>query len=92
MGYSLGAHGLRVGKDAKGRSYTSVSIPGTGISNRTYTKSLRNKGQGSYTSATQLKSQTPRSQMSGRVVGEVFAYVLAAVSLYFAISFLLHLL
>jgi cell division septation protein DedD len=36
LGYSLGVRGLRVGTDAKGRSYTAASIPGTGIYNRTY--------------------------------------------------------
>lgn len=37
VGYSIGARGFRVGKDAKGRSYTAASIPGTGLYNRTYT-------------------------------------------------------
>src|ERR1700730_11896261 len=36
MGFSLGARGFRVGKDAHGRNYTQVSIPGTGIYNRQY--------------------------------------------------------
>lgn len=36
VGYSFGGRGFRVGKDAKGRSYTAASIPGTGIYNRTY--------------------------------------------------------
>jgi hypothetical protein len=36
VGYSVGARGFRVGKDAKGRSYTAASIPGTGLYNRTY--------------------------------------------------------
>jgi len=34
--YSAGVRGFRVGKDAKGRSYTAASIPGTGIYNRQY--------------------------------------------------------
>ncbi len=37
-GFSLGVRGFRVGKDAQGRNYTQVSIPGTGIYNRQYFK------------------------------------------------------
>lgn len=92
IGYSVGGRGLRIGKDAKGRSYTNVSIPGTGLSNRTYTKSVGSNGQGSYTSRIQPSSQTTPSRVNGRVVGQVFAYGLAAVLLYVAISFLLHVL
>jgi hypothetical protein len=36
IGYSAGVRGFRVGKDAKGRTYTAASIPGTGLYNRTY--------------------------------------------------------
>jgi hypothetical protein len=36
IGTSIGVRGFRVGTDAKGRSYTAASIPGTGIYNRTY--------------------------------------------------------
>jgi hypothetical protein len=36
VGYSVGVRGFRVGKDAKGRSYTAASIPGTGFYNRQY--------------------------------------------------------
>ncbi|MGA2632597.1 MAG: DUF4236 domain-containing protein [Terracidiphilus sp.] len=36
IGTSIGVRGFRVGTDAKGRSYTTASIPGTGIYNRTY--------------------------------------------------------
>jgi hypothetical protein len=36
IGTSIGVRGFRVGKDAKGRSYTAASIPGTGLYNRTY--------------------------------------------------------
>ena len=38
VGYSVGARGLRVGRDAKGQNYDQVSIPGTGIYKRTYSK------------------------------------------------------
>ena len=36
IGYSVGVRGFRVGKDAKNRKYTAVSIPGTGIYRRDY--------------------------------------------------------
>jgi hypothetical protein len=36
VGCSVGVRGFRVGKDAKGRSYTAASIPGTGLYSRTY--------------------------------------------------------
>jgi hypothetical protein len=35
-GFSLGARGLRVGRDASGRNYSQLSIPGTGIYRRDY--------------------------------------------------------
>lgn len=34
-GISAGVRGLRVGVDAKGRKYSSVGLPGTGMSYRT---------------------------------------------------------
>lgn len=36
VGYSVGVRGFRVGTDAKGRSYSAASIPGTGLYSRTY--------------------------------------------------------
>ena len=36
VGVSVGPKGLKVGVDAKGRRYSSVGIPGTGISQRNY--------------------------------------------------------
>ncbi len=36
VGISAGVRGLRVGRDAAGHTYTSVGIPGTGISSRHY--------------------------------------------------------
>jgi hypothetical protein len=35
VGYSVGVKGFRVGVSARGRTYSSASIPGTGISYRT---------------------------------------------------------
>ena len=36
VGTSIGVRGFRVGTDAKSRSYTAASIPGTGLYSRTY--------------------------------------------------------
>ena len=36
IGISAGVRGFRVGTDAKGRSYTAASIPGSGLYNRAY--------------------------------------------------------
>jgi hypothetical protein len=36
VGYSIGGSGFRAGQDARGRSYTVASIPGTGLYSRTY--------------------------------------------------------
>jgi len=36
VGYSVGTRGLRIGKDARGRKYSSASIPNTGISRRDF--------------------------------------------------------
>jgi hypothetical protein len=41
IGYSIGGRGFRVGKDAKGRSYTAASIPGTGLYSRTYSRAAK---------------------------------------------------
>ena len=39
IGYSVGEKGLRMGVNSKGRRYESLSIPGTGISYRSSSKS-----------------------------------------------------
>ena len=36
VGYSVGVRGLRVGRDARKRSYEQISIPKTGIYRRSY--------------------------------------------------------
>lgn len=36
LGISVGRTGLRLGTDAKKRKYASVSLPGTGLSYRTF--------------------------------------------------------
>jgi hypothetical protein len=44
IGTSIGVRGFRVGTDAKGRSYTAASIPGTGIYSRTYSSQSKAAG------------------------------------------------
>lgn len=34
VGYSVGGRGFRVGQSSRGRRYTSVNLPGTGMSYR----------------------------------------------------------
>ena len=36
VGFSFGVRGFRIGRDAKGQSYTHSSVPGTGIYRRDY--------------------------------------------------------
>jgi hypothetical protein len=36
LGVSVGVKGARIGVNAKGKTYSQVSIPGTGIYNRSY--------------------------------------------------------
>jgi hypothetical protein len=48
MGYSLGGRGFRVGIDPRGRSYTSIGLPGSGMSYRTSGSGAR---RGRYASA-----------------------------------------
>jgi hypothetical protein len=46
VGYSIGGRGFRVGQDAKGRSYTAASIPGTGLYSREYSSQGKAAGDG----------------------------------------------
>jgi hypothetical protein len=47
VGYSVGVPGIRVGKDAKGRSYSVLNVPGTGIYRRDYSNAQQtNSGFG----------------------------------------------
>jgi Protein of unknown function (DUF4236) len=84
VGYSVGARGFRIGKDARGRSYTATSIPGTGIYNRQYSSASRPTAQGTV-------SPTTASPQSGNgnglkiflafvVGGVVFSAITAIVS------------
>lgn len=95
LGFSVGGRGFRVGKDARGRKYTSTSIPGTGIYNRTYAKAQPKGSATVYTCSAQQTSSTNQAGANGWMAGRVArfaAYTVVAAGLYAAISFLLHLL
>jgi hypothetical protein len=70
VGYSVGVRGFRVGKDAKGRSYTAASIPGTGLYNRTYS----GKGNAAGTDAVPGSSAPPQ-QRAGNGPALVVAFI-----------------
>ena len=62
IGASAGIPNLRVGKDAKGRNYSQVSIPGTGVYRRDYYKTNQTAANVSLpTPASQLPNQPPVS-------------------------------
>jgi hypothetical protein len=66
VGYSVGGRGFRVGKDARGRSYTAASIPGTGLYSRTYSS----QGKAAGGSAAPVPGATQgQSSGSGLTVG-----------------------
>jgi hypothetical protein len=44
LGYSLGAGGFRTGTRANGRRYTSVNLPGTGLTYRTSSRQSQGVG------------------------------------------------
>lgn len=48
VGYSLGVRGVRYGRDAKGRKYRALSIPGTGIFRRDYSSSSTPRARASW--------------------------------------------
>jgi hypothetical protein len=85
IGLSAGIKGLRVGRDAKGRTYSSVSIPGTGLYNRTYQSKSVNKSSLS-TTERQSVERRPRPGANTRsAVNKIegfflFATVIAFVS------------
>jgi len=90
LGYSVGVPGFRVGKDARGRSYTSASIPGTGIYNRTYLK-----GQpANRVPAVKVGAQAPMVVLNaaGRLLVQGLPYCAAAAAIYYLLSLVLHLL
>ena len=70
VGYSVGVRGFRVGTDARGRSYTAASIPGTGLYSRTYA------GKGTAAGADAAPgSGTPPLQRAGNGSALVMAFI-----------------
>jgi hypothetical protein len=68
-----------------------MSIPGTGIYNRTYAK--KPPVASVYTASSQQNSNINASpRISGRALGKGLAYLLAAMLIYFVISAVGHLL
>lgn len=62
LGVSVGVKGARVGVNAKGQTYSQVSIPGTGIYNRSYHGNIADHAQ-------QVADVSPRSGPSiGRTI------------------------
>jgi hypothetical protein len=58
VGTSIGVRGFRVGKDAKGRSYTAASVPGTGLYNRQYSSASKPSAAQSPESAASASTQS----------------------------------
>ena len=58
IGYSAGIRGARIGRDAKGRKYSQVSIPHTGIYRRDYYGGA--KGSASIPSQQQVQAPPPQ--------------------------------
>jgi hypothetical protein len=78
VGYSMGVRGFRVGKDAKGRSYTAASIPGTGLYSRTYA------GKGTATGGDAAPaSGVPSQQRAGNGPALVVAFIAGGVLVLF---------
>jgi hypothetical protein len=82
IGTSIGVRGFRVGTDAKGRSYTAASIPGTGLYNRTYS----GKGTAAGTVAAP-GSGAPPQQRSGNGAALLVAFIAGGLLVLFLSAF-----
>ena len=95
LGYSFGGRGLRVGRDAKGRSYTAASIPGTGIYKRSYRSTAGARARTAHSPAAGLPARqtlrTSNTSNSSYGFARIVVYGLAASGIYCAVSLLLHL-
>jgi hypothetical protein len=92
FGYSIGGRGFLIGRDAKGRKYTAMSIPGTGIYNRTYSQAA----QKTTISPNTLNPPVPnppsgRSSATYRSAIRVVAYFAGAWAIYALLSAVKHL-
>ncbi|WP_399259077.1 DUF4236 domain-containing protein [Terriglobus albidus] len=92
LGYSFGGRGFRIGRDARGRKYTSTSIPGTGLYNRSYLKSTPKAPAARYTLPSRGNSAPSITKhVNWRALRTSAAYFLAATLLYLLISWFAHL-
>ncbi len=81
IGTSIGVRGFRVGTDAKGRSYTAASIPGTGLYSRTYS------GKGAAAGADAAPgSPAPPQQRAGNGPALVVAFIAGGLLVLFLTS------
>lgn len=93
LGYSIGGRGFRVGRDARGRQYRSLSIPGTGIFNRTYAKkAIGNQNSAVYNRSAASPGTTNGSAPSQRMpILKIGLYLLAAGLIYLLLGMIRHL-
>ena len=79
IGTSVGVRGFRVGRDAKGRTYTASSIPGTGIYNRQYSSARTPAVQSS--ESTRSPITTPAGTGTGNGLKLLLAFLAGGVVL-----------
>jgi hypothetical protein len=91
VGYSFGGRGFRIGKDARGRKYTSMSIPGTGIYNRTYSQAAQNTATAKNTATPMVIPPPGTLSVRNRSVVRVVAYFVGALAIYALLSAIKHL-
>jgi hypothetical protein len=92
LGYSVGGRGFRIGRDAKGRKYTAMSIPGTGIYNRSYSKGAPKAPVAPYTPTSQGNPGPAANSVARKRLLTVVGYVGVATLMYLLISWFAHLL
>jgi hypothetical protein len=93
VGASIGVGGVRVGHDARGRNYSQVSIPGTGIYRRDYYKTnSTTPGAGSSPAQVTQPSQT-QGQPSPlpQTITTSGKYLICLIALAILLSIVLHL-
>lgn len=83
VGVSAGVRGLRVGRDARGRSYFNAGVPGTGLSTRKYFAAAQSPSVSAVPSRPR-SGITPLALFVGLVIGGAAVFLVIA----FAISLL----
>lgn len=97
VGASAGIPGLRVGRDAKGRNYSQVSIPGTGIYRRDYYKTQQTtntvpSNPGTLKAPNQNPGSSPSTTGSSMSQGTKYVIFLSAIAavVWFVLQVVLH--